>query len=120
MSIEGLALLYAHLNGLAILEAVSDDELKTKDACRIVIRTISMIQDFDVFIEYAVRQISNGSVSVMLLQKGLALVAVDGEKYSVSRPIHWVIFFDSYSLSSILMNSLCLLQTLMQKWTKDS
>jgi hypothetical protein len=93
VSIEGLALLYAHLNGLAILEAVSDDELKTKDACRIVIRTISMIQDFDVFIEYAVRQISNGSVSVMLLQKGLALVAVDGEKYSISRPIHWVIFF---------------------------
>jgi hypothetical protein len=92
VSIEGLALLYAHLNGLATSEAVSDDELKTKDACRIVIRTMSTIQHFDVFIEYAVRQISNGSVSVMLLQKGLALVAVDSEKYSISRPIHWVIF----------------------------
>jgi hypothetical protein len=90
VSPENLALLFAHLNGLAISEAVGDEEIKTKDACRIVVRTMSTIQDHDVFIEYGVRQIANGSVNVMLLQKGLALVAVDGEKYSISRPIHWV------------------------------
>lgn len=90
MSVKNVALLYAHLNGLVTLEAASDNEVKAKDASRIVLRTMSTIQDFAVFIEYTVRQISYGKVNVMLLQNRLALVVVEKEKYSISKPIHWV------------------------------
>lgn len=90
MSVKSVALLYAHLNGLVTSEVVCDNEVKAKDASRIVLRTMSTIQDFDVFIEYTVRQISNGKVNVLLMQKGLALVVLEGEKYSISKPIHWV------------------------------
>jgi len=69
--------MYVNLQSLALKDASTEDEVKSKDASRLVLRAIAAACDSAVFVDYAVRQLSNRDLKVLLLPKGHVIVLVN-------------------------------------------